>query len=315
MDALADLPPDAPLGAGDQRRPRVPDAPAGSSAAHPRHPRPRLRRRWRRGADAGPRRPDARGWTCPTWIPAEGSGPDHRARFPGRVPAPARQVRHLRRRPGGPAARTAPYSGQRALPDTEADRRAWHLALASFGPDDVASSALARAGRSARAPAQVPTTSHPGRSSARPGWPPKRPGEGRLAVCRGRRRMARRILPIGPWRCLIKRGLTARARRGSDRRDRPPPRSYRRPPRTAHRRAGDPSSRRRAGRAGPPRSGTSRRDARRSGIRILFHAEHDAPYHAPGQPNGAASLAPPAPTGRIAFFTLIVRGMALIFLG
>ena len=36
-----------------------------------------------------------------------------------------------------------------ALPDTEADRRAWHLALAAFGPDDAASSALEQAGQRA----------------------------------------------------------------------------------------------------------------------------------------------------------------------
>jgi DNA-binding CsgD family transcriptional regulator len=36
-----------------------------------------------------------------------------------------------------------------ALPDSEADRRAWHLALASFGPDQAASSALEQAGQRA----------------------------------------------------------------------------------------------------------------------------------------------------------------------
>jgi DNA-binding CsgD family transcriptional regulator len=36
-----------------------------------------------------------------------------------------------------------------ALPDFEADRRAWHLALAAFGPDDAASSALEQAGQRA----------------------------------------------------------------------------------------------------------------------------------------------------------------------
>lgn len=36
-----------------------------------------------------------------------------------------------------------------ALPDTEADRRGWHLALASFGSDDAASSALEQAGQRA----------------------------------------------------------------------------------------------------------------------------------------------------------------------
>ena len=37
-----------------------------------------------------------------------------------------------------------------AFPDAEADRRAWHLALAAFGPDDATSSALEQAGQRAR---------------------------------------------------------------------------------------------------------------------------------------------------------------------
>jgi DNA-binding CsgD family transcriptional regulator len=63
-----------------------------------------------------------------------------------------------------PLARSAVYAGASgearravhralagALPDADADRRAWHLALAALGPDDVASSALEQAGRRARA--------------------------------------------------------------------------------------------------------------------------------------------------------------------
>src|SRR5207244_12350341 len=37
-----------------------------------------------------------------------------------------------------------------ALPDRDADRRAWHLAVASLGSDDAASSALEQAGERAR---------------------------------------------------------------------------------------------------------------------------------------------------------------------
>ena len=63
----------------------------------------------------------------------------------------------------------------------------------------------ARAGRSARAPARCLPTSHPGRSSARPGWPPKRPG--RVGYCMPRPTPPGSAdLPIGPWRCLIRQG-------------------------------------------------------------------------------------------------------------
>jgi DNA-binding CsgD family transcriptional regulator/RecA/RadA recombinase len=46
--------------------------------------------------------------------------------------------------------RTAHRALASALPDNDADRRAWHLALATVGPDDAASSALEQAGARAR---------------------------------------------------------------------------------------------------------------------------------------------------------------------
>src|SRR4029079_13165481 len=47
--------------------------------------------------------------------------------------------------------RSAHRARARALPDRDADRRAWHLALASVGPDETAASALAQAGDRAHA--------------------------------------------------------------------------------------------------------------------------------------------------------------------
>src|SRR4029077_13363470 len=50
--------------------------------------------------------------------------------------------------------RSAHLALARALPAHDAARRAWHLALATVGPDETAASALAQAGN--RAPARRP---------------------------------------------------------------------------------------------------------------------------------------------------------------
>lgn len=72
-----------------------------------------------------------------------------------------------------PLARSAVYAGSTAdrrramhraladaLPDADADRRAWHLALAALGPDDTAGSALEQAGQRARARSAFDVASH-----------------------------------------------------------------------------------------------------------------------------------------------------------
>lgn len=145
---LAELPPDAPLA-------------AGTSLARVYLSRQRaLPRRTREvlvlaaAIDGGEvpvlaRAAPMLGLDLPDLIPAEAAGLIfvHDARVEFRHPlarsaiygnAPASRRREVHRALAS------------ALPDTEADRRAWHLALAAFGPDDAASSALEQAGQRAR---------------------------------------------------------------------------------------------------------------------------------------------------------------------
>ena len=65
-----------------------------------------------------------------------------------------------------------------ALPDADVDRRAWHLALASFGPDDAASSALEQAGLRARQRSAYEVSSRAFERAAR--LAPHEAGQGRL---------------------------------------------------------------------------------------------------------------------------------------
>ncbi len=86
-----------------------------------------------------------------------------------------------------------------ALPDTEADRRAWHLALASFGPDDAASSALEQAGK--RADQRAQRLHRPVLASARSARPagPGRGPEGLTALYQAD--AARPEASTVPWAC------------------------------------------------------------------------------------------------------------------
>ena len=127
-----------------------------------------------------------------------------------------------------------------ALPDTEADRRAWHLALASFGPDDAASSALEQAGQRAYQRSAYDVSSRAFERAAR--LAPEEARQGRLlyaaadaAWLGGLRRSCRGA--AGP-------GRPTRARSGSGRRDRAPPRPHRRTARANYHGSGDPAGRR-----------------------------------------------------------------------
>jgi len=144
---LADMPPDAPLAAGTsvarvylQRLRTLPqrtrDALALASAIDGG------------GVSVLARAAPMLGLDLSNLVPAEAAGliTVHDSRVEFRHPlarsaiygdAPADRRRELHRAVAS------------ALPDTEADRRAWHLALAAFGPDDAASSALGQAGQRA----------------------------------------------------------------------------------------------------------------------------------------------------------------------
>ena len=63
------------------------------------------------------------------------------------IRSPARPCTPARRRRSGARSHAALAA---ALPDRDADRRAWHLAAASIGPDEQASAALEQAGERAR---------------------------------------------------------------------------------------------------------------------------------------------------------------------
>ena len=223
-ERLADLPPGAPLAAGTSVA-RVYLSRRGAPPAHPRRPRPRRGPRRRRGVGAGPRGADGRARAADL-VPAEAAGlitvrdsrvefrhPLARSAIYGAAPADQRRAVHR--------------ALARALPDTEADRRAWHLALAAFGPDDAASSALEQA---ASAPASAaPTMSRRGRSSARALLAPDEARQGRLmydaadaAWLGGLADRAVALLDSSP----------ARVRARSGRRHRAPPRPHRHPPRT-----------------------------------------------------------------------------------
>ncbi len=193
-----------------------------------------------------------------------------------------------------------------ALPDAEADRRAWHLALASFGPDDAASSALEQAGQRAyrrsayevssrafeRAASLAPEEARQGRllySSADAAWLGGLADRAVALLDEAERHVppAELAIEIQHLRgyIAVHRGPVAQ---------------------------GQEILLAAAERAAPI-------DQERAVVMLAevayasFYAGDAGAMRLAAE--RAASLAPTDPSGRIAFFTLITRGMALIFSG
>jgi DNA-binding CsgD family transcriptional regulator len=193
-----------------------------------------------------------------------------------------------------------------ALPDTEADRRAWHLALAAFGPDDAASSALEQAGQRAYQRSAYDVASRALERAAL--LAPDEARQGRLMYAAADAAwlggLADRAVALldQSVRHVSEPGLAVAIEhlRGHI--------AIHRGPVTGGQQillaAAD-----RAAPVNPERAVVMLAEAAYASFTagdaatMLLAAER------------VASLAPPDPDGRIAFFTLITRGMALIFSG
>jgi DNA-binding CsgD family transcriptional regulator len=193
-----------------------------------------------------------------------------------------------------------------ALPDTEADRRAWHLALASFGPDDAASSALEQAGQRAYQRSAYDVSSRAFERAAL--LAPEEARQGRLMYAAADAAwlggLADRAVALldQAGRHVPDPGLAVAIEhlRGHIAIHRGPVTEAQEILLAAAERAAP---------IDPERAVVMLAEA----ANASFYAGDAATMLlAAGR---AASLAPPDPNGRIAFFTLITQGMALIFSG
>jgi DNA-binding CsgD family transcriptional regulator len=193
-----------------------------------------------------------------------------------------------------------------ALPDSEVDRRAWHLALASFGPDDVASLALEQAGQRAYQRGAYDVSS--------------RAFERAALLAREEARQGRLLYSSADAAWLG--GLAERAAALLDQADRHVPAADL-AIETQHLRGHIAVHR------GPVTAGqqillaAAERSAQidpEQAVVMLAEAAYASFYAGDAgtmrlAAERAALIAPPNPNGRIAFFTLITQGMALIFSG
>jgi DNA-binding CsgD family transcriptional regulator len=193
-----------------------------------------------------------------------------------------------------------------AFPDAEADRRAWHLALASFGPDDATSSALEQAGHRARARSAYEVSSHAFERAAL--LAPEAGRQGRLlyaaadtAWLGGQTRRAAALLTGARQRALTPDlAIAVEHLRGHIATRRGPIAEAQEILLTA---AED------AAQIDPERAVVILAEA----LNASFYAGDAATMRLAAE--RTATLTPPEADGRVAFFALIAQGMALIFSG
>jgi DNA-binding CsgD family transcriptional regulator len=192
------------------------------------------------------------------------------------------------------------------LPDSEADRRAWHLALASFGPDDAASSALEQAGQRAYRRSAYEVSSRAFERAAR--LAPEQARVGRLLYTAGDAawlggladRAVALLDQVGRDAPAADLAVAIEHLRGHIAMHRGPVTEGQQILLAAAERAAP---------IDPERAVVMLAEA----AYASFYAGDAASMRLAAK--RAASLAPSDPNGRMAFFTLITRGMALIFSG
>jgi DNA-binding CsgD family transcriptional regulator len=193
-----------------------------------------------------------------------------------------------------------------AFPDAEADRRAWHLALASFGPDDATSSALEQAGQRARQRSAYEVSSRAFERAAL--LAPEEARQDRLryaaadtAWLGGQTNQATALLDTTRQHALTPElALSVEHLRGHIATRRGPIAEAQQILLAA---AED------AAQIDPERAVVMLAEA----LNASFYAGDAATMRLAAE--RTVAVAPPGATGRIAFFALIARGMALIFSG
>ena len=210
------------LAAGSARLAVLPSGAGADLDAHRRGVRPPRRRAARRRRASArargrerPRRPGraragggARSASTSRTRAGRGGRPRRARRRRGRVRHPLVRSAVYADAPAARAPRRRTRALAAALPDRDVDRRAWHLAAASVGPDEAAS---ARSSRPARAPASAAPTPSPRRRSSAPARLAPSDDDAAAACCSRRPRRPGSPVTRDRARGAARRGGSSRA--------------------------------------------------------------------------------------------------------